>query len=88
MKLRPYQAYACQQIIEKPACALFLDMGLGKTLSTLSAIDELVNNRLEVARVLVIAPLRVAETTWPDEVRKWGFDLTVSVVTGKKADRE
>lgn len=87
MKLRPYQAYACQQIIDKPACALFLDMGLGKTLTTLTAIDELINERFEVGRVLVIAPLRVAETTWPDEVQKWGFDLKVVKILGCKSVR-
>lgn len=87
MNLRPYQAYACRQIIEKPACALFLDMGLGKTLATLSAIDELMNERFEVGRVLVIAPLRVAETTWPDEVKKWGFPFKVSQILGCRSAR-
>lgn len=88
MKLRPYQEFACKQILEKPACALFLDMGLGKTLTTLTAIDELINDRFEVARVLIIAPLRVAETTWPDEIRKWGFNLTFSAVIGSQEQRK
>lgn len=87
-KLRPYQEYACKQIIEKPACALFLDMGLGKTLTTLTAIDILVNNFFgDVSKVLIIAPLRVAETTWPDEVDKWGFSLRVSQIIGTKEKR-
>ena len=87
MKLRPYQEYASQQIIGNPACALFMDMGLGKSSTTLSAIDYLVNETLEVGKVLVIAPLRVAETTWTDEIEKWGFNLTVSAVLGSKEKR-
>ena len=88
MKLRPYQEFAYKQIIEKPACALFMDMGLGKTLTTLTAINELVNNLFAVGRVLIIAPLRVAETTWPDEILKWGFDLKISAVIGSRQQRE
>ena len=88
MKLRPYQEFAYKQIVEKPACALFMDMGLGKTLTTLTAINELVNNLFAVGRVLIIAPLRVAETTWPDEILKWGFDLKISAVIGSRQQRE
>ena len=81
---RPYQAYAIKKIVNLPAVGLLLDMGLGKTVITLSAINELINDRLEVDRVLVIAPLRVAETTWPDEIKEWSHlrHLTISVVTG------
>lgn len=88
MRLRPYQEYACREIIKKPACGLFLDMGLGKSLTTLTAIDYLINDAFEVGKVLVVAPLRVAETTWPDEVEKWGFNLTVSKVLGPARKRE
>ena len=88
MKLRPYQKFACDEIIKNPACALFLEMGLGKSLTTLTAIDYLVNDVFEIARVLVIAPLRVAETTWADEVDKWGFNLTVSKILGPAKKRE
>ena len=88
MKLRPYQEFAYKQIVEKPACALFMDMGLGKTLTTLTAINELVNNLFAVGRVLIIAPLRVAETTWPDEILKWGLDLKISAVIGSRQQRE
>ena len=88
MELRQYQKFACEQIIRKPSCALFMDMGLGKTLTTLTAIDELMNDMFEVGSVLIIAPLRVAETTWPDEIRKWGFNFTVSEVIGSRAERE
>lgn len=87
MKLRAYQKYAYQQIIKNPACALFMDMGLGKSLTTLTAIDHLINDSFEVAHVLVVAPLRVAETTWVDEVEKWGFNLTVSKILGPAKDR-
>lgn len=88
MRLRPYQEYACREIIKNPACGLFLDMGLGKSLTTLTAIDYLINDAFEVGKVLVVAPLRVAETTWPDEVEKWGFNLTVSKVLGPARKRE
>ena len=70
-KPHEYQTYAAQQITEKAEVGLLLDMGLGKTVITLSAIDELAYNRLDVARVLVIAPLRVAEDTWTKETSKW-----------------
>ena len=66
-----YQAYCEQQIIRQPAIALWLDMGLGKTSITLSAINELKYNRFEICRVLVIAPKKVAEATWQDEAKKW-----------------
>lgn len=56
-----YQAYACKKIIELPEAGLFLDMGLGKTVTTLTAINELMYDRFQVSRVLVIAPKRVAE---------------------------
>jgi len=88
LRLRPYQEYACREIIKNPACGLFLDMGLGKSLTTLTAIDYLINDAFEVGKVLVVAPLRVAETTWPDEVEKWGFNLTVSKVLGPARKRE
>ena len=63
-----YQDYAAKQILDKPACGLLLDLGMGKTVVTLTAINELLH---EVKRVLVIAPLRVAEDTWSKECEKW-----------------
>ena len=66
-----YQAYAEQAILDKPAVALWLEMGLGKTAITLSAIVELHFNRLQVGKVLIVAPKRVAEATWQAEARKW-----------------
>ena len=67
----PYQQYCISQVIQKPAIGLFLDMGLGKTSITLSAISELKYGRFEVQRVLVIAPKKVAEATWQREAAKW-----------------
>lgn len=73
MKFIPhkYQEYAIQRIIETPYIALLLEMGLGKTVSTLTAIDLLLNDYFDAGRILVIAPLRVAEDTWPREIEKW-----------------
>ena len=92
MIFRPhsYQSYAIQRIIEQPAVALFLDMGMGKTVCTLTAISELLHNRFEADRVLVIAPLRVAEDTWGREAGKWDHTqhLTISKVLGPEKARK
>lgn len=84
-----YQKYAIEYIKFHPITALFLDMGLGKTVTTLTAIRDLMYDAFEVKRVLVIAPLRVARDTWPDELRKWNHlkELTCSVVVGTVAER-
>lgn len=84
-----YQAYAIREIIEKPAVGLLLDMGLGKTIITLTAVSELLHDRFEVTRVLVIAPLRVADATWSTEARKWDHTayLRVSKVLGSERER-
>ena len=84
-----YQKYAIEYIKSHPITALFLDMGLGKTVTTLTAIRDLMYDAFEVKRVLVIAPLRVARDTWPDELRKWNHlkELTCSVVVGTVAER-
>lgn len=66
-----YQAYAIQRIIDDPAIGLFLSMGLGKTVITLTAINELKYHRFQVSRCLVIAPKKVAEATWATEAAKW-----------------
>lgn len=85
-----YQRYASEKIIELPACGLFLEMGLGKTVSTLTAIDELIHDRFDVSKVLVIAPKRVADDTWTSEAIKWDHlqHLTFSKVLGTVAQRE
>lgn len=68
---RDYQKYAIRQIIDKPFLSLMLDMGLGKTVITLTAIEQLLYDSFTVNKVLIVAPLRVAESTWSDEVDKW-----------------
>ena len=87
-KARPYQAVAIEKIIDNPAVCLMLDMGMGKTVATLTAIQELIYNRLEMQKVLVIAPLRVAETTWLDESATWDhLDLKIVPVLGSLSKR-
>lgn len=92
MHYRPheYQQYATEKIIELPACGLFLEMGLGKTISTLTAIHELIYDRFEISKVLVIAPKRVADDTWTSEAEKWDHvkHLTFSKILGSAAQRE
>lgn len=85
-----YQAYAKDWIINNAYCGLFLDMGLGKTVTTLTAINELLYEYFEIENVLVIAPLRVAEKTWSDEIQKWDHlqHLTISKVMGSAKARE
>lgn len=84
-----YQNYATDFILENPIAAIFLDCGLGKTVITLTAIEELLNDRFEVERVLIIAPLRVARDTWPAEIQKWSHlsHLTYAVAVGSTAKR-
>lgn len=69
--LHHYQERAVSHIIEKHKCALFLDLGLGKTITTLTAIEELMYDRFEVGKVLLIAPLRVCNTVWETEANNW-----------------
>ena len=66
-----YQEHATQHVIDNPFCCLLLEMGLGKSVATLTAINELMFERCSIAKVLVVAPLRVARDTWRDEVAKW-----------------
>lgn len=84
-----YQEAAINKIIEINRCGLFLDMGLGKTVITLTAINELKFNYFDVSKVLIIAPLKVAEATWTKEISKWGHlnNLTVSLILGDKSKR-
>ncbi len=70
-KAHDYQQYATDFIIGHPVSCLILDMGLGKTVITLTALWLLLFDYFEVRRILVIAPKRVAETTWPAEIKKW-----------------
>lgn len=91
MKYNPYdyQKYAIDFIVDNKVCALLIDMGMGKSSVTLSAIDILIKNN-KVKKVLVIAPIRVAKTTWPDEIRKWDHlsNLTFSVAVGTEKERK
>ena len=88
--LRPYQQYAADLIVQKPAVGLLLDMGMGKTVTTLYAINALRYDYFAVQNVLVIAPLRVAESTWVDECREWDElqEFTVVPVLGSVTHRQ
>lgn len=91
MEFKPhrYQQYAISRVIDTPKLALWLDMGLGKTVSTLTAINDLIYNRFAVRRVLVVAPKKVAEATWQDEMQKWDHlkHLRFSTVLGTERQR-
>ena len=91
MKYSPhnYQKYATKFIMEHPVSAVLLEMGLGKSVISLTAINDLMLDYFDVSRTLVIAPLRVANTTWPEEIKKWEHlkYMTYSVVTGSEKER-
>lgn len=88
-KPHAYQQHCIDQIMEIKKLGLFLDMGLGKTVTTLTAIKELKYNRFQIRRVLVIAPKKVAEGTWTREKDKWDHTrmLRVSTVLGSQVKR-
>ena len=85
----PYQQYAIDRIINQANVGLFLDMGLGKTVITLTAIDQLIHGFGIVSRVLIIAPKKVAEATWQAEARKWDHlqGLTIATALGTANER-
>ncbi len=87
--LHDYQKYAVRFIEEHPVCALLLSMGLGKTIITLTALQDLLFDSFDAHRILVIAPLRVAQSTWPAEIEKWEqlHELEYSVIKGTPAER-
>ena len=91
MKYKPYdyQTFATNFVLEHPACGLILDMGLGKSVITLTALWSLLLDSFGVGKVLVVAPKRVAENTWPTELKKWEHldGLTWSLVLGSEKDR-
>lgn len=91
MKYKPhsYQEYAIRYIETHPISALLIDIGLGKTSITLTAIRNLLFDSFEVCKVLVIAPLRVAKNTWTDEIKKWEHlsTLTYSLIIGNENER-
>lgn len=92
MKYKPhnYQEFATDFILKHPVCCLMLDCGMGKTVVTLTALWELVLNSFDCGRVLIIAPKRVAQTVWKQEIEKWEHltGLTAVRVLGNKEQRE
>ena len=91
MRYKPhdYQKYAINFIKEHPIAAILLDMGMGKTSIVLAALNDLIFDRFEVSKVLIIAPLRVAKHTWSTEIQKWDQlkGLRYSIVVGTAAER-
>ena len=91
MRYRPheYQRYAINFIKEHPIAAILLDMGMGKSSITLTAIMDLMYDSFEVSKVLIIAPLRVAKNTWSAEIEKWDHlsGLNYSIAVGTAAER-
>lgn len=91
MRFEPhaYQRYCIERVIADRQLGLFLDLGLGKTVITLNAIKDLKYNRFEVSKVLVIAPKKVAESTWVREASKWDHlqGLRISQVLGSAPKR-
>lgn len=84
-----YQNYAKDFILAHKVSALFLDCGLGKTITTLTAINELMYDSFEISKVLIIAPLRVAQSTWKEEIEKWNHLnlLRYSIAVGDEKER-
>ena len=84
-----YQTYVKEFILSHKEAAIFLDCGLGKTVVTLTALEELLHDFFEIGKVLVIAPLRVARDTWPSEIAKWEHtkNIRASVVMGSAKER-
>lgn len=84
-----YQIYSTNFILNNPISAIFLECGLGKSVISLTAINDLMLDYFDVSRTLVIAPLRVANSTWPDEIKKWDHlkHLNFSVVIGSEKER-
>lgn len=84
-----YQSYAINYIETHPIAAVLLDMGLGKTVISLTAIADLLFDSFEAHRILVVAPLRVARDTWPAEIAKWEHlqHLTFAVCVGTPKER-
>ena len=90
LTLHNYQVVAKDFIIGHPYAAVILDMGMGKTATTLSAVNELMFDRFEVTKVLVIAALRVANTVWSDEIEQWSElrNLRYSKIVGTPKQRK
>lgn len=92
MRYKPhdYQTFATEFILSHPIAAVLLEMGLGKSVITLTALYDLCLDSFLIRKVLVVAPLRVARDTWPSEIKKWDHlnGLTYSVAVGSEAERK
>jgi SNF2 family DNA or RNA helicase len=88
-KPHDYQKFATDFILQHPISAVILFLGAGKTVITLTAIEELLYDRFEVSKVLIVAPLRVAKVTWKDEITKWDHlqNLSFAVAVGSEKER-
>ena len=91
MKFIPheYQRYAIDYIVSHPISAILLGCGLGKTSIALTAIDEMLHDRFLIRKALVVAPIRVCQNSWPDELRKWDHlrDIRWALAVGTQAER-
>jgi SNF2 family DNA or RNA helicase len=87
---RPYQKFAREHLLNEPAAGLFLDLGLGKTLITLTAINDLLFDSFQVRKPLIVAPKRVAQTVWDAEIAKWDHlqHLRLSKIIGTEKERK
>ena len=85
-----YQQRAIDFVVDHPFCALFMDMGLGKSAITLTALRALQKDYLDVRKILVIAPKSVAQNTWGAECAKWDHlhDVKLSLIMGERWKRE
>ncbi|NCC62749.1 MAG: ATP-dependent helicase, partial [Verrucomicrobiae bacterium] len=88
-ELHPYQTFSVEFICSHSQTAIFLDCGLGKTVTTLTALDELLFDNFEIGKILVICPLRVS-AVWVEETSKWEHlsDLRLSVAVGTETERK
>lgn len=84
--LHPYQLRAIDHILAHPFCALFLDMGLGKTITTLTALQQLIE-QWAIGKILIVAPKRVAQSTWTNELNDWAHleGLTAVRIIGSQS---
>ena len=91
MKYEPhdYQKYAVDFIKEHPVAAIFLSCGMGKSSIALTAINDMLFDTFEIRKVLIIAPIRIATVSWPDEIEKWDHlsNIRYSVAVGTQAER-
>ena len=87
--LHNYQQYSIDFIKEHPVSAIFLGCGCGKTAIALTAIEDMLHDSFEIRKALIVAPIRVAQSSWPDELRKWDHlsDIRFSVAVGTREER-